>query len=237
MSDTALLIPWWRLLFILPPVLVLAFFLVRWTDQGRTLAHATARMVGQLILIGYVLVWVFRAEHWGWVMLALTIMMAAAGWISLRPLPQRTAALYARSLGCIVLCGGGTLVLAVWGVLQPANPLDPRVIIPLAGMILASSMNQTSLSAERYLSETSRGSTHVEARAIALRASLIPILNSFFAVGLVQLPGMMTGQILAGTDPLIAVRYQILVMLMLLGSGGLSAAMFIEFLKSDGNHQ
>ncbi len=232
MADATLSIPWWRLAFILPPMVVLVVILFRWTDQGRTLLHAAARMVGQLILIGYVLVWIFQAEHWGWVTLALTIMMAAAGWISLRPLPQRTAALYLRSLGCIALCGGGTLALAVWGVLQPANPLDPRIIIPLAGMIFASGMNQTSLSAERYLSEKNRGSSHVEARATALRASLIPILNSFFAVGLVQLPGMMTGQILAGTDPLIAVRYQILVMLMLLGSGGLSAAMFIEFLKS-----
>ena len=233
MSDTALLIPWWRLLFVLPPVLVLAVLLFRWTDQGRTLVYAATRMVGQLILIGYVLVWVFRAEHWGWVMLALTIMMAAAGWISLRPLGHRTPTLYLRSVACILLCGGGTLVLAVWGVLQPVNWLDPRVIIPLAGMIFASSMNQTSLSAERYLSERQRGMSHEQARAVALRASLIPILNSFFAVGLVQLPGMMTGQILAGTDPLIAVRYQILVMLMLLGSGGLSSAMFIHFLKRD----
>jgi putative ABC transport system permease protein len=99
-------------------------------------------------------------------------------------------------------------------------------------MIFASSMNQISLSAERYLAERARDLDHPAARAIAIRASLIPLLNTFFAVGLVQLPGMMTGQILAGADPLIAVRYQILVMLMLLSSGGLAAALFVQSLAS-----
>lgn len=233
MSDAALSIPWWRLVFILPPVVLLVFFLFRWTDQGRTLLYAGVRMAGQLILIGYVLVWLFRAEHSGWVMFALILMMLAAGWIMLRPLGHRTPGLYLRALACILVCGGGTLALVVLGVLRPEVWHEARMVIPLAGMIFAGAMNQTSLCAERYVSETARGADHANARSLALRASLIPILNSFFAVGLVQLPGMMTGQIFAGTDPLIAVRYQILVMLMLLSSGGLSSAMFIQFLQHE----
>jgi putative ABC transport system permease protein len=233
MSDAALSIPWWRLLFMLPPVLVLLVILFRWTDQGRTLLYAAARMVGQLILIGYVLVWLFQVEQAGWVLAALTLMMAVAGWIMLRPLGHRTPRLYLRALACIATCGGGTLAIVIGGVLRPENWHDPRIVIPLAGMIFAGAMNQTSLSAERYMSERERGADHPAARAIALRAALIPILNSFFAVGLVQLPGMMTGQILAGTDPLIAVRYQILVMFMLLSAGGLSSAMFLTLMNHD----
>ncbi|MCB1225982.1 MAG: ABC transporter permease [Verrucomicrobiales bacterium] len=228
MSEAALSLPWWRLCFLLPPAVLLVLLLFRWTDQGKPLLHAAVRMLGQLVLIGYVLVWVFQARSPGWVLLALTLMAAAAGWIALRPLPRRTAALYRLALGCILLCGGGTLALAVWGALRPVPWYDARVVIPLAGMIFAGSMNQISLAAERYLAERERGADHAGARATALRASLIPLLNTFFAVGLVQLPGMMTGQILAGADPLMAVRYQILVMLMLLSSGGLAAALFVQ---------
>lgn len=230
MADSALSIPWWRLLLMVPPALVLMWLLFRWTDQGRILVRASLRMIGQLVLIGYGLVWLFRVQHWGWVLLALTAMAAVAGWIALRPLPERDGRLYGRALLCISLCGGGTLVLVVGAVLQPAHWHDPRVVIPLAGMIFAGAMNQISLASERYLSERERGADHIAARATALRASMIPLLNSFFAVGLVQLPGMMTGQILAGADPLMAVRYQIMVMLMLLSSGGLAAAMFVQWL-------
>ena len=69
------------------------------------------------------------------------------------------------------------------------------------------------------------------ARAAAYKASLLPLLNMFFAVGLVSLPGMMTGQILSGVDPLVAVRYQIMVMCMLFGSGGIAAAVYLSLLK------
>ncbi|MCB1235566.1 MAG: ABC transporter permease [Verrucomicrobiae bacterium] len=230
MSDPTLSIPWWRLVFALPPALLTMLFLFRWTDQGKALLHASARMLAQLTFIGYALVWVFRADHWGWVLGMLVLMAGVAGWISLRPLDSAPRhRLYRKSLACIVACGGGTLALVVFGVLQPARWYDPRVVIPLAGMIFAGAMNQISLAAERYTAERRRGEEHPAARGAALRASLIPLLNAFFAVGLVQLPGMMTGQILAGADPLVAVRYQIMVMLMLLGGGGLASAIFLEW--------
>ena len=88
-------------------------------------------------------------------------------------------------------------------------------------------MNCISLAAEHFEMEVSSGKSIREARSAALNAVLIPHLNSLFAVGLVSLPGMMTGQILAGTDPLIAVRYQIMVMCMLFGTGGIAAACYL----------
>jgi len=88
------------------------------------------------------------------------------------------------------------------------NPwYSPRYVIPLAGMIFASSMNSVSLAVERLTAEMERNVDYQQARNTALRTSLIPITNSLFAVGLVSLPGMMTGQILSGISPLVAARY------------------------------
>ena len=92
---------------------------------------------------------------------------------------------------------------------------------------VANSMNTVSLAAERFESEFKRGESYINARRTALDAALIPQINSLFAVGLDALPGMMTGQILSGVDPHIAVRYQIMVMWMIFGSEGLAAAMYL----------
>jgi putative ABC transport system permease protein len=72
---------------------------------------------------------------------------------------------------------------------------------------------------------------YTKARGIAMRAALIPITNSLFAVGLVSLPGMMTGQILSGISPIIAIRYQIMVMCMIFSAVGLSSAIFLIYIK------
>jgi putative ABC transport system permease protein len=103
---------------------------------------------------------------------------------------------------------------------------EPNLVIPIAGMIFANSVNTVSLAAERFESELKRGASYTVSRRTALDATLIPQINSLFAVGLVALPGMMTGQILSGVDPHIAVRYQIMVMWMVFGSGGIAAVMY-----------
>ncbi|MBT70492.1 MAG: hypothetical protein CMQ15_00385 [Gammaproteobacteria bacterium] len=107
-----------------------------------------------------------------------------------------------------------------------------QYVIPLAGMVFASAMNSISISicAEGFQSERNRGEKIAVAREFAFKAALIPITNALFDVGLVSLPGMMTGQIIAGVDPPIAARYQIMVMCMLFSSAGLSAACFLYFL-------
>jgi putative ABC transport system permease protein len=89
-----------------------------------------------------------------------------------------------------------------------------------------------SLAAERFEAELGRAAPHRTARSVALDAALIPQINGLLAVGIVSLPGMMTGQILSGVDPLVAVRYQIMVMCMVFGSGGLGAALYL-WLRSD----
>ena len=107
---------------------------------------------------------------------------------------------------------------------------EPRYVIPIAGMIYANSMNAVSLAAERLEKEL-KTSTYKEANRAAFKASMMPKINIFLAVGIVSLPGMMTGQILSGVDPLVAVRYQIVVMAMILGSSGISVVIYLKYIK------
>jgi putative ABC transport system permease protein len=100
-------------------------------------------------------------------------------------------------------------------------------------MIFSNAMNSVSLAAERLGAELAQGSRYEQARNIALQAALIPITNSLLAVGLVALPGMMTGQILSGVSPLLAMRYQIMVMCMVYGSAGISAACFLTLSRPE----
>jgi putative ABC transport system permease protein len=93
-------------------------------------------------------------------------------------------------------------------------------------------MNTVSLAAERFESEMLKGGNYFDIRTVALQTSMIPKINLFFAVGLVSLPGMMTGQILSGVSPIIAVKYQIMVMCMFFAAGGISAALYLAFLKN-----
>jgi putative ABC transport system permease protein len=160
-------------------------------------------------------------------------MLVSASVIALRPLQKKDRNLYLHAF--IAIFGGGivTLLMVVFGVLDLHPWYEPRFLIPLAGMIFANSMNAVSISAERFENESERGYNYIEARATSYKAALIPIINSLFAVGLVSLPGMMTGQILSGVDPLIAVRYQMMVMLMILGSAGISVAIYLLLLKKE----
>jgi putative ABC transport system permease protein len=93
-------------------------------------------------------------------------------------------------------------------------------------------MNSVSLAGERLYSELGHHNDYSRARNTAFQAAMIPLTNSLLAVGLVSLPGMMTGQILAGTSPLIAARYQIIVMCMVFSSAGISAALFLWLIRS-----
>lgn len=132
------------------------------------------------------------------------------------------------------MSGGGGLTL--WVIIQAVLELhpwyQPRYVIPLAGMIFSSSMNSISLAADRFQAEKLNQSSYAEARNRAVTTAMIPTINGLLAVGLVSLPGMMTGQILSGVSPFVAARYQIMVMAMIFSAAGLSAALFLTLLKS-----
>ena len=132
----------------------------------------------------------------------------------------------------IILSGGATLLLITQFVLDLDSWYSPRHVVPLAGMIFAASMNSISLAAERLLAELKRSADFLTARSLAVNAALIPNINALFAVGLVSLPGMMTGQILSGVSPFIAARYQLMVMCMLLTAAGFSAIILLLVSRS-----
>ena len=138
---------------------------------------------------------------------------------------------YRRLLISIGLAGSLNLALLVFFVLHLEPWYQPRFVIPIAGMIFSTGMNVVSLCAERYENEMERSGDHQLSRRESFRAALIPQVNTFLAVGLVALPGMMTGQILAGVSPLTAVRYQIMVMCMIMGTAGLAAAIYLWLVK------
>jgi len=209
------------------PVAVVVGIMLRWSAGARTALYATFRMLVQLLLIGYVLIYIFDSNRPIFILAVLAIMLTVASWIAIRPLQRKNPRIYLNSLGAISIGGILTLALVSQLVLGVEPWFSPRYLVPLAGMIFAGSMNAVSLAAERLQSELERGTSYLEGRRIALQAALIPITNSLFAVGLVALPGMMTGQILSGISPMVAAKYQIVVMTMLFGASGISAALYL----------
>ncbi len=231
MNNAVTAIPFTRLLLAFIPALIVVFILFKWSLNGRKALYAICRMLGQLLLIGYFLAYIFETKSAWIVMTVLAVMVFAASSISLGNIKNKQKNLYWKAFFSIFPAGGLTLLLVTQAVLALDPWYYPRYMIPLAGMIFAACMNSVSLAGERFESEITRV-PYTKARAIALRASLIPKTNSLFAVGLVSLPGMMTGQILSGVSPLIAARYQIMVMCMIFGSAGIASACFLLQIKS-----
>jgi putative ABC transport system permease protein len=179
-----------------------------------------------------VLNFIFNSDSPWVILLVLMFMLVAASWIGLNTLPVDRKPLFIYSFGAI-LCGGGfTLAFISQWVLHADPWYQPQVMIPIAGMIFSNAMNAISLAGERLYSELNHNQSYARARNTAFQAAMIPVTNALLAVGLVSLPGMMTGQILAGTSPLIASRYQIIVMCMIFSSAGISVALFLTFLKN-----
>jgi UDP-glucose/iron transport system permease protein len=211
------------------PVAITLAILLRWSFGTGNVLYALGRMLVQLLLIGYVLAWLFGADNGLLILLVLAIMLIASSWIAMGTVKEHRWPLLGASLGSITIGGGVTLALITQVVLQMEPWYLPRYMIPLAGMVFANAMTAVSLAAERLYAELGHGLRWEEARLTAYHAAMIPVINSLFAVGLVSLPGMMTGQILSGVSPLIAARYQIMVMCMIFASAGISTAIFLTF--------
>jgi len=231
MKNLVLIIPVFNLALAFVPVLIVVGILYKWSlDFGNAL-YAVSRMLVQLLLVGYFLAYIFKSDS-AWIVISvLAVMVVASSWIALRTVNDKRRKLFTKAL-CAITIGGGTTLLLITQVVLDFQPWYwPRYMIPLAGMIFAGAMNSVSLASERLDAEIERNVHFNKARSTALKASLIPITNSLFAVGLVSLPGMMTGQVLSGVSPLIAARYQIMVMCMIFSAAGISSACFLSLVK------
>ena len=227
MDETITSIPFSRLLIILIPSGMVSFIIYSWSLEWKNSLYAIGRMLGQLIIMGYFLSYIFNSNSSLTILFILISMVVVASWIALRILNKKRINLLKYAIIAIAL-GGGIILFIVTQLLLQLDPwYMPRFMIPLAGMIFSSAMNGVSLAAERLQAEFEKGLSYDDAKRVAFKASLIPIINSLFAVGLVSLPGMMTGQILSGISPLTAARYQIMVMCMIFSSVGLSSYLFL----------
>jgi len=196
----------------------------------RDLLVASVRMVVQLLLVGLVLDWVFATRS-PWLILAIAVLMAGlAGVAAVNRTARRFPGIYWDSLVTILAASFLVTGFALLGVLRVEPWFDPQYLIPLLGMLLGNALNGISLGLDRFMEGCARDRGRIESLLAlganrweaarhdvreAMRVGLIPVVNSMMIMGVVSLPGMMTGQILAGADPGHAVRYQILIMFMI----------------------
>lgn len=204
----------------------------------RQLAVAAFRMLVQLVLVGYVLTFLFAAVSPFWTALAaLAMVLFASREIGARQKRRlRGWWTYGLGAGCTLLASGTVTIFALLSQLRPEPWYHPRYALPLLGMILGNTMTGISLGLDVLTNGLVRDRAAVEARLAlghdrhhallpvtrdALRSGFMPTINGMAAIGLVSLPGMMTGQILAGVEPVEAVKYQLLVMFLIAGGTGL----------------
>jgi len=205
-------------------------------DLERRLAIASLRTIIQLLAIGYVLGWFFRPETpWYAVALLMLLMSSIAGIAAVRRVKWRFVGIWLNSIVAVLASSWLVTIVALTVVISPNiwTKNIAQYAIPLLGMILGNTLNGISLGIDRLGEELSGkrdrvemlltlGATRWEAARDAVREAvrtgMIPIINSMMVVGIVSLPGMMTGQILSGVDPIVAVQYQIVVMFMIAGA-------------------
>ena len=211
--------------------------------QSKDLFWSGLRMFVQLLVVGYVLHLIFALETPLPVLLILIVMVGFAVQTIGARVKTKMPHFY-RVVGTAILFGCGGMTFFFCSLVIGLEPwYDPRYLIPLAGMIIGNSMTGASLAVERLAAEFRERRDEIEtglclggsiqsvsetAVSSAFRAALIPSVNAMAAMGLVFLPGMMTGQILSGTEPLIAVKYQIAIMCVITGSVSLTTFFILK---------
>jgi putative ABC transport system permease protein len=191
---------------------------------------ASVRMVVQLLLVGLVLKWVFDLNEPSVVLLMAAGMAIIAGVAALGRTRRRYPGIWLDT--CLSIWATSWLItgVALFGIVQVEPWYKPQYAIPLLGMILGNTLNGISLGLDRFNEElmTQRsqvetllalGATRWEAARLplqqAVRTGMIPMINAMMVAGVVSLPGMMTGQLLSGVDPLEAVKYQIVILFLI----------------------
>ncbi len=207
----------------------------RWRRVGLEgdLGLATVRSFVQLLAVGYALDFVFQGRG-GLTVVVLTVMIGTATLTSGR---RAAGVPGARPIAAAAITAAAAGTLGVLLALRIV-PWSSRVVIPLGSMIISSAMTTTSLVMSRLRHDLASNRREVEARLslaqpsrqaarswqrLALRTGMLPTVDQTKVVGLVALPGAMTGMILAGASPLAAIRLQLVVMYMLLGGNAFAA--------------
>ena len=213
----------------------------------RSLLMASVRTIFQLLLIGFVLEWVFHVERWYVVFGILVVMTLIAGVTAVQRNHRRYPGIWLDTVISIWVSSWAITAFALLAVMSGIdNWYDPQYAIPLMGMVLGNTLNGISVGLSTF-TETAftrhdeidtllaLGATRWEACQApmrhALRTGMTPIINSMMVVGVVSLPGMMTGQILSGAAPEQAVKYQIVIMFLIASATalGTTSAVLMSF--------
>lgn len=223
----------------------------------RPLLVATLRMIVQLSLVGLVLKTLFALVSPVWTGVAAFAMILFAGREIMARQERRITGFWSYGLGtgCMLLAASLVTIFALTTQVRPEPWYDPRYTLPLLGMILGNTMTGISLGLHNLFTGLVRDGNAVEAQLTlgatrweatlpvtrnALRSALMPIINAMAATGLVSLPGMMTGQILVGAEPMEAVKYQMLIMFLIAGGtaiGSVSAVLGGVYWLTDARHR
>ncbi len=212
----------------------------------KSLTIASIRMIVQLALVAVVLKFIFAQTSPLWTVLFAAVMAVAAGAEVVMRQERRFKGWRAMLLSSSPAFAAGLLTTFIaLAVIQPSPWYAPRFLLPILGMIVGNAMSGVALVLDTATASAARERQSIEARLAlgatrfqafedilrrSLRTGLMPILNQMAAAGIVSLPGMMTGQILAGIDPVEAAKYQVMIMFLIAGAtaiavlaGGLAA--------------
>jgi len=225
-------------------VILMVILKVKGIAREKEVLIASIRMTLQLILVGYVLVYLFESMNPFLTILVLLIMESFAIYNifqrSNRPLTNRLKKVVALSMVFGTL---SSLLFFLFVVIQISPWYDPQYFIPIAGMLIGNSMTGISLGVNRLLEGMNERKALVESALMlgatpkqaakevvdsAFDSAILPTINSMMGMGIVFLPGMMTGQILSGVSPTTAIAYQIAIMLGILGSVSLTVIIFVQ---------
>lgn len=219
-------------------VVLLAAFSARLRlGMTRPLLVAALRTTVQLLLVGLVLKAVFAHVHLLWIGAISVVMVLLAGREVMARQRRRLAGWWGFGVGTLSMFVSSFAVtlLALTVVIGPQPWYQPQYAIPLLGMLLGNTMNGIAIAMDRLSQEAWQQRPVIEARLTlgqdwgraigdirrdSVRGGLIPIMNAMAAAGIVSLPGMMTGQILAGSPPVDAVKYQIMIMFLIAAGTG-----------------
>ncbi|MGF1541564.1 MAG: iron export ABC transporter permease subunit FetB, partial [Pleurocapsa sp.] len=210
-------------------IIGIAIALSLWQKLGleKQLAYGAIRSLLQLIVVGYILDLVFAIDNWLAIMAILGIMITIATIVTRNRIDKKLQGLLPVVLLSLLASSAFTLGYTILLIIQPPKWYEPQYLIPLAGMLFGNAMNGASLAGDRLVSAIKQNYLEIETylslgatpkQAItgyqreAIRAGLIPTLNNMVVMGLVSLPGMFTGQVLAGANPRDAASYQILIL-------------------------
>ena len=206
----------------------------------------TVRTFAQLFLMGYILNHIFKIESGPVILLLFAGMIFFAAWTISGRVKEKSISFFIPTLFSMLVSYIIVTYLVTAFVVQVKPWYMPQYFIPLGGMVIGNSMNTIAIGLERLFSNLRRYRDEIELYLVlgadyreasekifrdSIRAGMIPSINSMMGVGIVFIPGMMTGQIIAGTDPMTSIKYQIIVMLMLVGSTALGSIIVLSIVR------